>query len=179
MKQITVNIENEVGVIAGITGVLSKNGINILSLSTEVMEDSGVIFITTEDADHDKALWWLADAGYKAMTDETVVITMPDEPGAQPGASQSSRAIPRPRHQHSEPPHHKPRPRTHHRIPQHRQPRQSAGTSQGSTGHNIGTLAVVAKPSSARNALPLQPQYCPHLRSTSRTISGSITNGFW
>ena len=82
MKQITVNVENEVGVIAGVTSVLSNNGINILSLSTEVMEDAGVIFITTEDEDHDKALWWLADAGYKAMTDETLVITMPDEPGA-------------------------------------------------------------------------------------------------
>lgn len=82
MKQITVNVENEVGIIAGVTNVLSNNGINILSLSTEVMDDSGVIFITTEDEDHDKALWWLADAGYKAMTDETLVITMPDEPGA-------------------------------------------------------------------------------------------------
>ena len=30
MKQITVNVENEVGVIAGVTSVLSKNGINIL-----------------------------------------------------------------------------------------------------------------------------------------------------
>ena len=25
---------------------------------------------------------WLADAGYKAMTEEALVVTMPDEPGA-------------------------------------------------------------------------------------------------
>ncbi len=82
MKRITIDVQNEVGVIARITGILADNDINIRNLNTELMDEDGMVFITTEDEDHDKALWWLADAGFKAMTEETLIISMPDQPGA-------------------------------------------------------------------------------------------------
>ncbi len=82
MRSIIVNVENEVGVIAAVSKILADQEINIVNMNTADIDDTGVISISTEDDDHDKALWWLADAGYKAMTEEALVVTMPDEPGA-------------------------------------------------------------------------------------------------
>ena len=82
MRRIIVNVENEVGVIAAVSKILADQEINIVNMNTADIDDTGVISISTEDDDHDKALWWLADAGYKAMTEEALVVTMPDEPGA-------------------------------------------------------------------------------------------------
>ncbi len=80
LKRIVVLVDNEVGVIAGITKVLADGGINLEALSTEMSGDQGSVALTTNDADHALAL--LNQAGYKAVSDDAVVLRLRDEPGA-------------------------------------------------------------------------------------------------
>ena len=82
MKRIAVNVKNEIGAIASVAKVFADHHINITSLNTEFMDDTGVIFISTADEDHDKSLWALADAGYRAITEEALLLRLRDEPGA-------------------------------------------------------------------------------------------------
>ena len=79
-ERIIIMVSNEVGVLAGITGVLAEEGINVESLNTQLAGDRGVIIMTVDNTDH--ALSVLNQAGYKAVSDEAVVVRLRDEPGA-------------------------------------------------------------------------------------------------
>ncbi len=80
MKRIIVTVENEVGVLADITQVLAKEDINLASINTEGRGDSGLVILTTEECD--RALHALMNAGYRAVTDDALIIKLRDEPGA-------------------------------------------------------------------------------------------------
>ena len=82
MQRIIVNVKNEVGVLADLTTLLAGQGINIVGIDAEGSDESGVVVISTEDADHHGALLVIANAGYKAISDESLVIRLRDEPGA-------------------------------------------------------------------------------------------------
>ena len=82
MQRIIINVKNEVGVIAGLTSLLADQGINIVGLDAEGADSSGIIVISTEDDHHHRALLVIANAGYKAISDESLVIRLRDEPGA-------------------------------------------------------------------------------------------------
>ncbi len=82
MQRIIVNVKNEVGVLADLTALLADQGINIVGIDAEGSDESGVVVISTEDADHHGALLVIANAGYKAISDESLVIRLRDEPGA-------------------------------------------------------------------------------------------------
>ena len=80
MKRIIVTVENEVGVLADITQVLAREDINLASINTEGRGDSGLVILTTEECD--RALHALMNAGYRAITDDALIIKLRDEPGA-------------------------------------------------------------------------------------------------
>ena len=80
MQRIIVTVENEVGVLANITEVLAKEDINLASINTEGRGDSGLVILTTEECD--RALHALMNAGYRAITDDALIIKLRDEPGA-------------------------------------------------------------------------------------------------
>lgn len=80
MNRITVIARNEVGVIADISRALADAGINIETISAEGVDDHGTVTLTTDA--QDSALRVLTDAGFKAVTDESLVLRLPDEPGA-------------------------------------------------------------------------------------------------
>ena len=82
MQRIIVNVKNEIGVIADLTSLLADQGINIVGIDTEGSDASGVVVISTEDTEHHQALLAIANAGYKAISDESLVIRLRDEPGA-------------------------------------------------------------------------------------------------
>ena len=82
MQRIIVNVKNEVGILAELTSLLADQGINIIGIDAEGSDESGVIVITTEDEDHHDALWHIANSGFKAISDESLVIRLRDEPGA-------------------------------------------------------------------------------------------------
>ena len=80
MNRITVLAKNEIGVIADISRALADAGINIETISAEGLEERGTITLTTDA--QDAALRELTNAGFKAVTDESLVLRLPDEPGA-------------------------------------------------------------------------------------------------
>ena len=80
MERIIIIVRDEVGVIAGVARALADSGVNIESLDTERAGEQGIIILTTDDTD--TALRALAQAGFRAATDDSLVFRLPDEPGA-------------------------------------------------------------------------------------------------
>ena len=78
-NRIVIMADNEVGVIADITGSLANEGINIESLNTESAGERGAIILTVDR--YDRALYVLNQAGFKAVGDDALVIRLPDQPG--------------------------------------------------------------------------------------------------
>ena len=80
MNRIIVMAKNEVGVIADISRALADNGINIETMSALGLEEKGIITLTTNS--YDDALRTLTEAGFKTVSDESLLLRLPDEPGA-------------------------------------------------------------------------------------------------
>jgi hypothetical protein len=80
MNRIIVMAKNEVGVIADISKALADEGINIDTISAEGLSEKGVISLTTDA--YDNALRVLTDAGFKTVSDDSLVLRLPDEPGS-------------------------------------------------------------------------------------------------
>lgn len=78
-NRIVVMVDNEVGILADITGALAGDGINIESLNTESAGERGAIILTVDR--YDRALYVLNQAGFKAVGDDALVIRLPDQPG--------------------------------------------------------------------------------------------------
>ncbi|MDE2939424.1 MAG: ACT domain-containing protein [Chloroflexota bacterium] len=80
MERIVIMARDEVGVLADITAALAQANINLQSINTQVNGNQGTIIISTDDTD--RALVALAEAGYSAVTDDSMLIRLKDEPGA-------------------------------------------------------------------------------------------------
>ena len=80
MNRIIVMAKNEVGVIADISRALADEGINIDSISAEGLDEKGVITLVADN--DDEALRVLTHAGFKTVSDESLVLRLKDEPGA-------------------------------------------------------------------------------------------------
>ena len=85
VNRIVIMANNEVGVIADITRVLADVGINIETINTETNTDGGAVVLTVDDTGH--ALSALNRAGYKAVSDDALVLRLRDEPGALAGVA--------------------------------------------------------------------------------------------
>lgn len=80
MKRIIIMAEDKAGVLADISRALADDNINIETLDTACVAEHGVVILTTND--FDKALHTLKHAGFKAVTDDSLIIRLRDEPGA-------------------------------------------------------------------------------------------------
>ena len=80
MNRIIVLARNEVGVIADISRALSDEGINIETIDAEELDGKGIVTLTTDA--YDDALRVLTDAGFKTVSDHSLVLRIPDKPGA-------------------------------------------------------------------------------------------------
>ncbi len=80
MKQITVLVRNEVGVAASVATALAERGVNIQDFDIEGVEDRGIIVLTVDK--YDEALRVLRDHGFKAITQDVILIRLEDKPGA-------------------------------------------------------------------------------------------------
>ena len=78
MNRIIIMANNEVGVIADISRVMADNDINIETMTAQGPGETGVVTLTTDD--NDAALRALTDAGFKAVTDDALILQLPDEP---------------------------------------------------------------------------------------------------
>ena len=80
MSRIVIMARNEVGVIADISRALADATINIETISAKALGEKGVITLTTDD--DDASLRVLTDAGFKASADDSLMLSLHDEPGA-------------------------------------------------------------------------------------------------
>lgn len=80
MKPITLLADDRPGVIAHISQLLGDANINIDSIEADAADLQGVITLKVDH--YDQALSLLTQAGYRAISDDTIVIAVEDKPGA-------------------------------------------------------------------------------------------------
>jgi hypothetical protein len=80
MKQLTVLVPNQPGQLAKISEVLAARGVNIEDFDVESNGADGLISLTVDK--YDAALRALRDAGFRAVTQSTLLIRLDDKPGA-------------------------------------------------------------------------------------------------
>ncbi|MFQ6089630.1 MAG: ACT domain-containing protein [Candidatus Methanofastidiosia archaeon] len=79
MKQVLIEIKNEIGVIAKVCEILGRSGVNIISISTETKDDYGLIRLVTEDPETSRNA--LKRKGFKVEISEILVLKVKDKPG--------------------------------------------------------------------------------------------------
>jgi hypothetical protein len=80
MKQLTVLVPNETGIAARLTSCLAERGVNIEVIDIEGVEDRGIVVLTVDR--YDEALRALSDHGFRAITQNTLLVRLEDRPGA-------------------------------------------------------------------------------------------------
>ena len=80
MKQLTVLVPNKPGQFAAIAEALAGRGVNIESFDVEGHGAEGLLVLMVDQ--YDEALRALRDAGFKAVTQDTLLIRLEDKPGA-------------------------------------------------------------------------------------------------
>jgi hypothetical protein len=83
MKLLTVLVPNQPGQLAKISEALAAKGVNIEDFDVESHGADGLISLTVDR--YDAALRALRDSGYKAVTQDTLLIRLEDKPGALAG----------------------------------------------------------------------------------------------
>ncbi len=79
MKQITVLVENRPGALADVTEAIGRSGVNILSISAQGFENTGVIRILTTDVT--SAVNELQKKGFDSIVNDIIVLKLIDKPG--------------------------------------------------------------------------------------------------
>ncbi|MDI1315631.1 ACT domain-containing protein [Prosthecobacter sp.] len=80
MKQLTVLVPNEIGIAAKLTTCLAERGINIEEIDVESVADHGIVVLGVDR--YDEALRVLSDAGFRVITQDTLLVRLEDKPGA-------------------------------------------------------------------------------------------------
>ena len=80
MKTLHVLAPNQPGVLARITEALAAAAVNIEDFDVESHDAEGIISLTVDK--YDEALHLLRDLGYRAITQDTLLIRLEDKPGA-------------------------------------------------------------------------------------------------
>ena len=80
MRQLTVVGKDRPGLAADITELLAKNGIDIRNISSHLVGQDAYITLTLSD--HHRGFELLMQAGYNAVSDDSVLIRIIDRPGS-------------------------------------------------------------------------------------------------
>lgn len=79
MKQLTVVMDDRVGLLADMSYILGKAKINIDGISVEVHGGKGIINLVVKD--EKKATILLKANGYNVLSSEMLIVKLKDEPG--------------------------------------------------------------------------------------------------
>ncbi|MBI5724948.1 MAG: ACT domain-containing protein [Planctomycetes bacterium] len=79
MKEIVIVTQNRTGLMADISEALAGAGVNIETLEAEEVHELAVVNLTVDK--YDPALLALHNAGFEAVTEDAIVVRIPDEPG--------------------------------------------------------------------------------------------------
>ncbi len=85
-KQLVVTVDNHVGTLAEVTGVISSSGINLIAVCAYAVDNKGVIMFVSED--NDRAQKLLKTKKYDLREEEVVLVSIDNKPGTLQGLSQ-------------------------------------------------------------------------------------------
>jgi hypothetical protein len=80
MKQIQIIVPNRTGILDEVLEVLAHAHINVESVDVESMGSSGMIALMVDQ--YEEAFKLLSHAGYAAVSEDVLVLTVEDKPGA-------------------------------------------------------------------------------------------------
>ncbi len=80
MKQLTIVTQDRPGLLTDIATVLAEAGINIEDIDAEAAGSTAAISIAVDH--YDAAVRLLTERGWKVFAENTLVLEVPDEPGA-------------------------------------------------------------------------------------------------
>ena len=80
MEQITIVTKDYNGLTADIASALGSNDINIESLDAKKIDDIGLVMLRVNQ--YDRARRILRNAGWNAITEDSLLVRVKDEPGA-------------------------------------------------------------------------------------------------
>ena len=80
MRQLTIVGRNRAGLVADITELLAGNDIDIRNIDSHLAGDDAYVKLVISD--YVRGLQLLTQAGYKAVSDDSVLLRVKDEPGA-------------------------------------------------------------------------------------------------
>lgn len=78
-KQLIVTVNNRVGSLAEVAGVVSSSGINLVAVCAYGVDSKGVIMFVAEDSAGAKKL--LKAKGYDVREEEVILVTLDNKPG--------------------------------------------------------------------------------------------------
>ncbi len=78
--QLIITVNNRVGTLAEVAGVVSSSGINLLAICAYAVSNEGVIMFVTENNKEARRL--LQAQGYTVREEEVIVLTLDNKPGA-------------------------------------------------------------------------------------------------
>lgn len=79
MRELVVITKDRVGLLADISDALGKGRVNIESVSADVVGKNAVVRLMVNDDKKGKAA--LAKAGFKPVSEDTIIVTLEDRPG--------------------------------------------------------------------------------------------------
>jgi hypothetical protein len=79
VQQISIFLENRIGRLAEVTGILGNHGINIRALSMADTADFGILRLIVDDVE--KAISILKEEGLTVGETDVVAVEVPDVPG--------------------------------------------------------------------------------------------------
>lgn len=80
MKEIIIPVKNAPGTLAAVSETLAGAGVNIEFIEARVLGERGIIVLRVDR--YDAALRTLSDAGYRAVTEDALVLDLENRPGS-------------------------------------------------------------------------------------------------
>lgn len=80
MKEIIIPVKNAPGTLAAVSEALAATQVNIESIEATAFEENGVIVLRVDR--YDMALRALRDAGFRAVTEDALVLRLENRPGS-------------------------------------------------------------------------------------------------
>lgn len=80
MKEIIIPVEHAPGALASVSETLARADVNIESIEASVVGTGGIIVLRVDR--YDAALRTLSDAGYRAVTEDALVLDLENRPGS-------------------------------------------------------------------------------------------------
>ncbi len=77
--QLMIAVDDKVGTLADVTGVISSSGINLVAACAYSFDGKGQIMFVTENNKQAKSL--LEDKGYSVRDEEIILLTLNNQPG--------------------------------------------------------------------------------------------------